>query len=202
MGIRALRWHSIRWHMNGRRRTARYASSVVLAASCALVASGVIGPCSTSGSPLLPPASATEQAPAGTARVANWQWPLDGPRTVPTVFVAPPTPYGRGHRGVDMRFSDAVVHAPDDGVVTFVGQVAGRGVITIGYSNGLKSSIEPVTSTLHAGDRVSRGMEIARAERGHATCPECVHFGVRRGDVYINPMLCFEAVPWSVLKPL
>lgn len=137
----------------------------------------------------------------GTSQLADWQWPTTGPKRPARPFEAPPTVYSKGHRGIDIKLSDANVRASADGVVSFSGKVAGRGVLTITYSGGLKASIEPVSSELSKGESVARGEIVARFSGTHAGCPGCIHFGVRLHDEYVNPMRCFGPLEWSVLVP-
>ena len=65
-------------------------------------------------------------APGGTGA---WTWPVEGPRVVLRPFLAPPTPYGAGHRGADLAAtaSGVPVRAATSGVVHFAGVVVDRG---------------------------------------------------------------------------
>lgn len=152
-----------------------------------------------------PAIGATGTRPGGVlaeAAVQRWGWPVDPPRLVRT-FVAPETRYSAGHRGVDIAaVIDAEVVAPADGTVHFVGQVAGRPVVSLRHAGGFVSSIEPVASSLSAGDSVSRSQPIGTVWHGEFHCASpCVHFGVRLLGEYVSPLLLLDRIPRSVLLP-
>jgi hypothetical protein len=112
---------------------------------------------------------------------ATWTWPTQGPHVVLRDFRAPPTPWGAGHRGLDLGATGTRVIAPVAGVVTFSGVVVDRGVLTITTPTGDRVSLEPVTAGVEMGATVSRGQEIAALEEGH--CPTlCLHIGLRTGS--------------------
>ncbi|MCW4384839.1 M23 family metallopeptidase [Salinibacterium sp. SYSU T00001] len=145
---------------------------------------------------------------AGSGRAAEatsqfWLWPVTGPRRVVRTYQAPPTPYAAGHRGIDIAVGvGGVVRAPEEGVVHFAGMVAGRPVVSLRHDGGLISSVEPVESTLKAGDVVARGDPIGTlwAETSH--CPaSCLHLGVRRHGEYVSPLNYLGGIPRSVLLP-
>ena len=135
------------------------------------------------------PAAAGPTTPA--TPVALWTAPLDGDLTVTRPFDPPPDPFAAGHRGVDLGGSPwSQVRAAGDGVVVFAGMVAGRPVISIGHADGLRTTYEPVDPSVAAGQRVMRGSPIGSLESGHAGCPReaCLHWGLRRGETYLDPM--------------
>ena len=136
---------------------------------------------------------------AGTAR---WVWPLAPPVEVVAPFEAPPEPWAAGHRGVDLRAGPgARVGAPAAGTVTFVGPVAGRGVVTVTHDDGLRSSVEPVAALVVVGARVAPGDPLGTVEPtgGHCAATACLHWGVRRGDVYVDPVALVEGGPIVLL---
>jgi murein DD-endopeptidase MepM/ murein hydrolase activator NlpD len=138
---------------------------------------------------LLIPATAVAEpaAPASTP----WSPPLAADPEVTRPFAAPPHPYAAGHRGVDLRGSPgAAVLAAGDGVVVFAGLVAGRPVVSIDHAGGLRTTYEPVDPSVGAGVRVSRGSPIGTLAPGHGGCPveACLHWGLRRGESYLDPM--------------
>jgi hypothetical protein len=117
-------------------------------------------------------------------------WPVDSHR-VTRRFDPPPAPWLPGHRGVDLAAPpSAVVRAAGPGVVVFTGRVAGRGVVSVAHPGGLRTTYEPLTPSVATGDRVTTGAEIGRLTSGHAGCPEaaCLHWGLRRGDLYLDPL--------------
>ncbi len=99
----------------------------------------------------------------GQARAAgNWSWPVVGP--VIRGFDPPDTPYGSGHRGIDIAVSVGTpVRAAAAGVVTFAGPVGGRLFLTIDHGAGLESRYS-FLSALTA------------------------NFGVLLDDVYVDPL--------------
>lgn len=142
-----------------------------------------------------------EKWPAPPA--ARWAWPLTPRPRVARLFDAPPQPWLAGHRGVDLAApAGAEVRAPADGVVAFRGTVASRPVLSIDHAGGLRSTYEPVTSALIAGTVVSRGQVIGTLATGH-DCPaaSCLHWGVRRGEAYLDPLSLVGGIA-PVLLPL
>lgn len=117
-------------------------------------------------------------------------WPLPGSPTVVRAFRPPEFRFGPGHRGVDLAAdAGAPVLAAGAGTVLFAGMVAGRGVVSLGHPGGLRTTYEPVSPMVAAGDRVSRGEQIGTAQPGHAGCPGtvCLHWGVFRGPAPGDP---------------
>jgi murein DD-endopeptidase MepM/ murein hydrolase activator NlpD len=109
-----------------------------------------------------------------------------------------------GHRGVDLEAThDGVpVTAPESGTVSFVGLVVDRPVITIDHGNGLRSSFEPVQSSLATGDVVAKEQAIGTLLPGHCGALSCVHWGVRHGEDYLNPVGFVLDLRPSILLPL
>jgi murein DD-endopeptidase MepM/ murein hydrolase activator NlpD len=140
------------------------------------------------------PASASASTP-------RWNWPLADARVISRPYLAAATPYGAGHRGVDLEAGSSIVFAPADGVVHFAGVVVDRPVMSISHEGGILSSYEPVTTTLVAGDIVHRGDIIGELQPGHCQVVLCLHFGVRIGGEYVSPMLFLGGVPRAVLLP-
>ncbi len=132
---------------------------------------------------------------------AFWNWPLEGAHRIVGPYLAPATPYGRGHRGVDLAADySAIVLAPEDSTVWFSGRVVDRELISLRLADGTLLSFEPVHSNLKAGDRVARGQQIGTLQEGHCT-PACLHFGVRVHGEYVSPLLFLGGIPRSVLLP-
>ena len=111
-----------------------------------------------------------------------------------TRFDPPPEPWLAGHRGVDLAAGDELpVTAAGSGTVVFAEDLAGRGVISIVHANGLRTTYEPVEPLVAAGDAVTAGQTIGHLQPGHASCPgqACLHLGLKRGPLYLDPMLLF-----------
>ncbi len=126
------------------------------------------------------------EAPAvGTALV--YRPPVAG--SVLRLFDPPARRWDRGHRGVDLSAVDVDVRAPAEGIVTFSGIVVDRGVVTVTHPDGLRSSLEPVDDAPPVGTVVALGDELGHVGAG-AHCPgqPCVHWGVRRGEEYLDPL--------------
>jgi len=122
-----------------------------------------------------------------------FRWPLDGPPRVVVAFDPPAQPWLPGHRGVDLAATPAqLVYAAGPGTVAFAGRVAGVGVVSIDHPDGLRTTYEPVDATVHAGDRVAAGTPIGRIGARIDGCPPdiaaCLHWGLRHGDVYLDPL--------------
>lgn len=146
--------------------------------------------------------STTTAAEAGAR--PSWQWPLAPRPPVLRGFDPPPKPWLSGHRGVDLGFAAAgsEVVSPAAGRVSFVGVVVDRPVITIDHGGGLRSSFEPVESTLAVGAAVAAGDVIGTVLPGHCTAAQCLHWGVREGTEYVNPLRFVLDLRPSILLPL
>jgi murein DD-endopeptidase MepM/ murein hydrolase activator NlpD len=153
--------------------------------------------------PMLPtidtPSATTgaDQPPRATVS-ASWVWPLQPRPRVVARFDPPSTTWGSGHRGVDLaeagagpNAAGAVVRAPQRGVVSFAGPVAGRPVLVIAHPGGLRSTFEPVTARVRVGDLVTAGEpvgELVTTGAGHCGALSCLHWGVLRDASYLDPL--------------
>jgi murein DD-endopeptidase MepM/ murein hydrolase activator NlpD len=149
-------------------------------------------------------AVAVPGAAAPLVPAAAWAAPVAGELRVGRPFEPPPHPYGAGHRGVDLAAPPgAPVLAAGDGVVAFAGMVAGRPVVSVDHAGGLRTTYEPVQPSVGAGARVTRGSPLGTLLAGHAGCPApaCLHWGVRRGEIYLDPLLLLRP-PRVRLLPL
>lgn len=144
---------------------------------------------------LLPAGGPAAAAPTPPAAVpgAGWARPVDGGVTRP--FDPPPDRYGAGHRGVDLAGAPgSAVLAAGDGVVVFAGMVAGRPVVSVDHAGGLRTTYEPVEAVVGAGQPGARGALLGTLAAGHAGCPveACLHWGLRRGEDYLDPLSLLE----------
>lgn len=139
---------------------------------------------------------------AGSAATEAWSWPVAGLRTVLRPFHMT-SPYAAGHRGIDVAAAPgATIHAPADGVVRFVGRVAGRPVLSVTHEDGSISSFEPVDAAVVEGARVARGERIGALALDVRHEPHGgLHLGLREDDSYRNPLERLGGIPPAVLLP-
>lgn len=140
--------------------------------------------------------------PAAAAAAAEpWQWPLTGQREVSRAFAPPATRFGAGHRGVDLPGEPgAVVRAAGSGQVSYAGLLAGRGVVVVVHGE-LRTTYEPVTALHPVGTSVAAGEPIGRLEAGHLGCAAaaCLHWGLKRGEHYLDPTRLVDRGPVRLL---
>ncbi len=137
------------------------------------------------------PAAAAPNAAAPGA----WSRPVPGGIVRP--FAAPRAVYGPGHRGVDLAAPlGTSVAASGSGVVSFAGSVAGSLHVVIDHGGGLRTSLSFLARVdVRRGERVVRGQVIGIAGGiGPEHAVGVVHFGLRVGDVYVDPMKLFAPV--------
>ncbi|MGW0706938.1 murein hydrolase activator EnvC family protein [Streptomyces sp. NPDC002643] len=121
-------------------------------------------------------------------------WPVGLRPLVVNTWDPPPTPYARGHRGVDLAAPpDSPVRAIAPGRVSFAGRVAGRGVISVELTGTgeppLRTTYEPVRPTVKKGDEVTTGDILGTLPPSPSHCETpCLHWGLRRANTYLNPL--------------
>jgi murein DD-endopeptidase MepM/ murein hydrolase activator NlpD len=151
------------------------------------------------------PAPATaEPSSAATPVTAHWTPPMHGALTVTRAFETLPHRFAAGHRGTDLQGMPwGPVLAAGDGMVVFAGMVAGRPVVSIDHPGGLRTTYEPVDPSVAAGQAVVRGSPIGTLATGHAGCPvqACLHWGLRRGETYLDPMSLLRPTRVRLLPP-
>jgi murein DD-endopeptidase MepM/ murein hydrolase activator NlpD len=153
--------------------------------------------------PLASTAAGAVSASAAQPSGAVWVWPLQPTPRVVRPFEPPSAPWTSGHRGVDLLGSPAqAVHAIGAGDVTYAGTIAGRGVVVVRHED-VRSSYEPVTASVHAGEHVSAGQVIGvlQTTGSHCAPQACLHLGLRRGTRYLDPLALLGPRPVR-LKPL
>lgn len=152
---------------------------------------------------------------------AAWVDPTTGspqPTRVSRPAEIPEQNWKPGHRGVDLPLSvgDPVL-AAGDGVVAFVGSVAGTPVVSVDHAAGIRTTYQPVRSDLKPGDQVREGQEIgslAHAPAGlsgslsesfsesFSGAHDGLHWGALIGkDTYLDPLTLLDP-PRIRLKPL
>lgn len=131
--------------------------------------------------------------------------PVRGAPRLVNPFRASASPWGAGHRGVDLEVAVGIeVLAPASGTVSFSGVVVGRGVVTITHPDGVRSSLEPVDPLVRVGDRVTTGQAVGLVSGapGHCAPAVCLHWGVRRGATYLDPLGLLRGFGPIVLLPI
>lgn len=158
------------------------------------LASAALLPALMTSPPIAParrmaPAPRIVTAPA-IPRLA-YRWPLDPPISVARAFRPPPKPWLTGHRGVDLVADAGVtVRAAGGGTVAFAGQVAGVPIVSVDHAGGLRTTYQPVSPNVTAGQRVAAGDSLGALVAGHAGCPSpgCLHWGLRIDRSYLDPL--------------
>ena len=145
----------------------------------------------------------TAAIPGSAPPAGPWHAPLPGPTVVVRPFQPPPGPYAPGHRGADLAAAPgAEVLAAGSGQVSFAGRVAGRGVVVVAHAGGLRTSYEPVDASVRAGAPVAAGVRLGTLGTS-AHCPTgCLHWGLRRGTDYLDPMALLERRPAGAVRLL
>ncbi len=160
---------------------------LALLAVCWLI---VVAPAATGAGPT----PARDPAPVGG-------WPLHPRPAVVARFDAPDTPYGPGHRGVDLLGRPGQpVRTALPGRVRFSGQVAGRAVVVVGHGP-TRTTYQPVVGSLAVGTRVRTGDVIGHlVPRGSHCFPRsCLHWGWRDDSTYFDPLLLVGLGPVRLL---
>lgn len=129
---------------------------------------------------------------SNTPARADEPHPRPIPGAVARGFDPPAVRWGAGHRGVDLAGEPGdQVMAPVAGTVTFAGAVAGRPVLVISHGQR-RTTLEPVRATVSVGDTVAAGNVVGELVAGHGcSARACVHWGLREGDIYLNPLAVF-----------
>ena len=121
----------------------------------------------------------------------GWHWPVAGHPRVEAGFAPPAEAWLSGHRGVDLLGrAGEPVRAAAAGVVHYAGRIAGVGVVSVLHPDGLLTTYEPVRPLVRVGETVRRGEPLGRlSHRGsHCAPATCLHWGLRRGTAYLDPL--------------
>jgi murein DD-endopeptidase MepM/ murein hydrolase activator NlpD len=150
---------------------------------------------------LLPTGAAADPATSVVAPGDEAVWPLDPEPAVLSGFDPPRTPWGPGHRGVDLAAAvGQPVRAARAGTVSFAGRLAGRGVVVVDHGD-TRTTYEPVTAEVHVGDRLEAGARLGRLELFGSHCfpRACLHWGLLDGERYLDPLTLVGAGPVRLL---
>jgi len=132
----------------------------------------------------------------------DWGWPLPPPHHVVRGFDPPVQRWLAGHRGVDLagRPGEPVL-AAGAGVIAFAGQVAHVPVVSIRHPDGLLTTYQPVQTQRQAGMTVAEGEQIGHLALAGSHCaPQaCLHWGLRRGADYLDPLTLLRLNPVRLL---
>jgi murein DD-endopeptidase MepM/ murein hydrolase activator NlpD len=143
--------------------------------------------------------------PGSSGSAVPWRLPLEGRPHVVRAFDPPSQAWLPGHRGVDLAASKgALVRAAGSGTVTWAGWLVDRGVVVVAHADGLRTTYEPVDPTVAVGDHVASGDVVATLGDGDVHCgslPRCLHWGLRRGRDYLDPMLLVDPGHVVLLPP-
>jgi hypothetical protein len=131
-------------------------------------------------------------------RTVRYVRPVDGEVVRP--FAPALTRYGPGHRGVDLAFEPGgSVRAAGAGTVRHAGPVAGTVWVSVDHADGITTSYGPMTALrVRRGDRVEAGTVLGRLAdggHGHGVVDVGLHWGARRGGVYLDPLSLLAPTP-------
>ena len=147
----------------------------------------------------LSPTAAADTDPVGV-------WPLAPEPEVVHGFDPPDDPWGAGHRGVDLLGTvGQPVRAALPGRVSWVGVLAGRGVVVVDHG-GTRTTYEPVDAGVTLGATVRAGDRIGTLDLAGTHClpRACLHWGWIQGggvdgDTYLDPLRLVGAGPVRLL---
>lgn len=125
--------------------------------------------------------------------VGAYAWPLDTP-VLAAPWVAPTSPYGPGHRGVDLEAAPGTrVGAMGAGTVGFAGVVAGRAWVSVDHPHAVRTTVGPMAMMAVArGDVVVTGSVLGTAAataHADAVSPRTgrLHVSARVDGAYVDP---------------
>jgi murein DD-endopeptidase MepM/ murein hydrolase activator NlpD len=128
-------------------------------------------------------------------------WPLEPQPQVVHRFDPPADPWGAGHRGVDLLGRRGQeVRTALAGTVSFAGTLAGRGVVVVDHGD-TRTTYEPVDPAVAVGTVVATGAVIGHLESTLSHCFPliCLHWGLLRGEQYLDPLSLLGAGPVRLL---
>jgi murein DD-endopeptidase MepM/ murein hydrolase activator NlpD len=135
--------------------------------------------------------AATAQLTLSGDHTGSWTWPLDArPPQVVRGFEPPQHAWGEGHRGVDLAGAEGdIVRAAGAGTVTYAGLIAGVPIVAVSHGP-VRTTYQPVAATVSVGQRVGLGEGLGTLSAVGSHCPPatCLHWGLLRGDSYLDPL--------------
>lgn len=122
-------------------------------------------------------------------------WPVPG--VIIRDFDPPAQPYGPGHRGVDIgALPGTTVRAALPGTIRFVGQVAGRGWVTVDHGGGLQTTYGDLgTFAVTSGQRVAAGDGLGTLSGAAAH----LDWGAKLDGEYIDPLSLLVRWPLALV---
>ncbi|MET9796892.1 M23 family metallopeptidase [Nocardiopsis alba] len=138
---------------------------------------------------LLFPFFHTRTALAAPVDETGRRWPLAEPVSVLRGFDPPEQRWLPGHLGVDLAAEPGrEVYAAAPGRVHFAGPVAGVGVVSVAHGD-VRTTYLPVDASVARGDPVGPDpIGTLSEEPFHCRDRPCLHWGLLRGDTYLNPL--------------
>jgi murein DD-endopeptidase MepM/ murein hydrolase activator NlpD len=125
--------------------------------------------------------------------------PVEGPLSAGFA----PTGRFSGHWGVDWAVpEDTEIRSAGSGTVTFAGSVAGNQAVTVDHGGGLRTSYSYLAGlSVERGDQVAGSTILGTSGAAHGSA--ALHFSVRIGDTYLDPLAvvgCRWAAPSAALR--
>lgn len=139
-----------------------------------------------------PPATGAGAPPP--TRPVDGVWPLHPRPDVVHPFDPPAVRWATGHRGVDLAGRvGQPVRAAVAGRVTFAGRVAGVGTAVVGHG-ATRTTYQPVAPAVARGDEVAAGQLLGHLEwhGTHCSPAACLHWGLLRGERYLDPLTLLD----------
>jgi murein DD-endopeptidase MepM/ murein hydrolase activator NlpD len=117
-------------------------------------------------------------------------WPLHPEPSVVNGFDPPDVTWAAGHRGVDLLGAlGQRVRSALPGRVSFVGTIAGVGVVVVDHG-AVRTTYQPVDASEVRGAQVDAGDVLGTLEwyGTHCLPAACLHWGLLKGDRYLDPL--------------
>lgn len=129
-------------------------------------------------------------------------WPIES--EVTRAYEPPAVNWLPGHRGIDLAAEPGeTVRTPEEGIVSWIGTIDGVPMMTVTHRGGIRTTYQPVETLLSIGDRVIGEEAIGSvAELPESAAYEHVglHFGVKRGEQYLDPLIWLAGNPLSPIR--